>query len=131
MIATRVELTETSCTICGLPFAVPLAWWDARERTGGMLHCPTGSHSMTFGDTELKRLRREKETLQRVLANMDEDLRAERAGHRATRGRLTRATKQIERVEKGTCPHCKRHFVNVERHMASKHLDQARGGKHT
>lgn len=30
-------------------------------------------------------------------------------------------TRLRKRIEHGVCPHCKRHFENVERHVKSKH----------
>ena len=121
---TRTLVTET-CSNCGILFAMEA---DFRERLvndpNRTFYCPSGHPQHYVGKTWEQKLKEKEDALawdRRQIANLRDDLNVERASHSATKGHLTRAKKQVERVEKGVCPHCRRHFVNVERHMKSKH----------
>lgn len=119
-------LTVTSCW-CGIHLAVPdnlLA--HARDKKGTAIFCPLG-HEFVFGTTNADKLREKEKELererQRVKATRDL-LAAEENSHRATKGHLTRVKK---RVQNGVCPRCNRTFVNLQRHMASKHGEECEG----
>lgn len=117
-------LTIMECGECGITFAVPETWRKHRQHTGETWYCPNG-HSRVYREPDIKRLERE-------LAAANERIASERARRLSTQDQLeaterSRAavkgqlTKVKNRIQKGVCPHCNRHFQNVERHMASKH----------
>ena len=119
------QLIVTDCW-CGMTYAVPKTLYDHvhEQHDNGErqtnIYCPLG-HTWTFGgDGEAARQRKRAERLERQLASRDEDLRVERASHTATKGQLTKVRK---RAERGVCPHpeCKRSFVDVARHVRTKH----------
>jgi hypothetical protein len=123
-IIEEVTLVTESCVECGVLFAITADMQRELRKSHAMFYCPSGhqQHYTAKSDEEkLRDARAEIERLNRRVANRDEDLRAERASHVTTRGHLTRAKKQIARAEHGVCPHCRRHFDNVERHMHTKH----------
>jgi len=113
-------LTVTSCW-CGIHFAIPsnLYQWMQRD-SDHSCRCPMG-HTMVFSDTQKEELERARAALadanRRARATRDL-LDAEERSHSATKGHLTRVKK---RVHRGVCPHCNRHFADLERHMGSKH----------
>lgn len=107
------ELDSTSCVNCGVTFAIPKSMLADKRAVGGDFYCPNG-HSLTFGQTELKRLRKsvEEAQLAAIQARTERD----------------EAQRRAERVEKraraGVCPFgCKRPFVNLGRHINSKHKE--------
>lgn len=109
-------LIVTSC-YCGIPFAIPdnLHGW-MNKSSKNSCHCPNG-HVMHFTNSledKLAESERRRLATQQLLA-------AEERSHSATKGHLTKAKKQIHRVEHGVCPHCNRSFQNLARHMKSKH----------
>jgi len=112
--------TETLITVhcwCGIPFAIPENRFDwMKGKSDRNCYCPNG-HTLVFRDSFEQRLERERREHQ---ATRDL-LKAEERSHSATRGQLTKAKKQVHRAERGTCPHCKRHFANVQRHVQTKH----------
>lgn len=112
-------LTVISCW-CGIHFAIPdnRYGWMKRSKQN-QCYCPNG-HQMHFAETMDEKLQRERERHQATR----ELLAAEERSHRATRGQLTKTRKQVHRAEHGVCPHCKRHFVNVERHVKTKHPER-------
>lgn len=117
------NLVTTDCW-CGMTYAIPQTLFDyvKRQHDDGRaqtsIYCPLG-HTWSFaGKGEAEKQRARAERLERQLASREEDLRAERISHSATRGALTKAK---NRAARGVCPCCHRSFVNVQRHVASKH----------
>lgn len=116
-------LETRACPICGVLYAAPERLFDYARDHGSEWYCPNG-HNLVFTETNEQKLQRKEEELARARrreAATRELLRAEERSHAATRGHVTRAKKQLSRIGNGVCPCCKRHFTNVERHMASKH----------
>ncbi len=117
---TRVtDLVVTSCW-CGIALAIPDSLYKEAQRNHKLdVYCPLGHTFVYSGDTEADRLRKENQRLRdRITA---EQARAEgaEASLRTTKGVVTKLRK---RVTTGACPFgCRRHFVNLERHVASKH----------
>ena len=124
---TQMSYTETlivtSC-YCGIPFAIPenLYGWMQKKSANGC-YCPNG-HKMHFSNTletqleearESARRAREREGATRSLLDHEE------RSHAATKGHLTRAKKQVHHAEHGVCPHCRRHFSDLEAHVKTKH----------
>lgn len=110
------ELTVVTCW-CGTQYAISADLYNfmRRKLNDGEkqpdVYCPLGHTWIISGEGKVKRLERQ-------LANREEDLRAERAAHATTKGALTKLRK---RAERGVCPCCSRSFVDVARHMKSKH----------
>ena len=121
-----VEFTDTLIVVtcwCGMNHAVPEALRDYQLRShkngkSVTIFCPLGHGHSPSGKGEAQVEREKRERLERLLANRDEDLRAERASHTTTKGQLTKARK---RAVAGVCPCCNRSFVNMRRHIETKH----------
>lgn len=119
------KLVVTNCW-CGMTYAIPQTLYDyvSRQHQDGRqqtdIFCPLGHHWCFAGDGEAAKLRKQNERLQRSLASREEDVRAARASLIATKGALTKVRK---RATNGVCPHpeCKRSFVDVARHVRTKH----------
>lgn len=122
----ELTLFVSDCARCGIVFGIPTTLENRRRQDGQLFYCPNG-HTLTFGETETDRLKRELNTArgdlawnrERVASLAAERDRAENS-LRTTKGHLTRLRK---RAEAGVCIHCNRTFQNVQRHMASKHKD--------
>jgi hypothetical protein len=129
-MALEMQYTETlvvtSCW-CGIRLAIPdnLERW-ARKDPKHAIYCPMG-HTFIYSNTLQEQLdqakAREKKAVLREAATRAL-LKDEERSHAATRGHLTRTKKQVHRAEHGVCPHCKRSFENLARHMQSKHGSQ-------
>ena len=124
------ELVVETCW-CGTVHAVPKALRDKmkRDHDDGRpqqgIYCPLG-HVWEFSGKG--RAQTESERAERLAASLSatrDQLRAEERSHAATRGQLTKARK---RADRGVCLHCNRSFVNVERHVATKHPDKLSEG---
>lgn len=114
---TYTEKLEMVTCWCGMAHAIPEALYKHmvhkrdNNQTQPDVYCPMGHTWIVSGESKLDRTRRE-------LANTEESLRIERAAHTATKGALTKARK---RADRGVCQHCHRSFVNVAKHVATKH----------
>ena len=117
------NLVTTSCW-CGIHLAIPEDLYRiARRNKGKAVWCPLG-HEFIFSNTteeQLAQARKEAADARRREEATRSLLQHEERSHAATRGHVTRKKKELSRVKAGICPCCTRHFVNLERHMATKH----------
>ena len=130
-------LVQVTCPNCQTVHGIEQHIYDAaKQRNEEMtLHCPNG-HPWHYpkGDSQTTILRRERDRLNQRLAMKDDELRAKdqdieeerekkNLARRQTRAYKGQVTKIKNRVGKGVCPCCNRQFVNLQRHMDSKHPD--------
>jgi hypothetical protein len=120
------------CCQCKSEIWLPDALYEAAQHGRGTVtfYCPYG-HPQVFakGETDLDKMRRERDRLAQQVAERDDEVRRQRELREgterqlsATRGVVTRIK---NRVGHGVCPCCNRTFENLARHMASKHADYA------
>jgi uncharacterized Zn finger protein (UPF0148 family) len=120
-----------NCPTCGIQYAVPKDFLDAKRRSNGDWYCPNG-HSLVFKRTEADELkdklaaeqsrRAQAEAnaefyKQRNAINIDRAETAERKAI-ARKGVITRMKK---RAAHGVCPCCNRTFKQLAQHMKAKH----------
>jgi hypothetical protein len=124
--AITVTLFVSECPNCGVLFGVTEDLEARRREDHKLFYCPNG-HGMSFyQETEAERLRRELRSAEITARNAKADADwfkgvAATSERRlsATRGVVTKLRK---RAHAGACPFgCRRHFVDLERHVASKH----------
>lgn len=113
---TSVTLERATCW-CGTPFMLPSLLLNAARNSGHTIYCPHG-HTIVWSETEADKLRRERDRLKQDAARLEEErsvatIRAEKA---------EAATLRLQkRAASGVCPCCNRTFLNMQRHMKSKH----------
>lgn len=117
------KLTTCHCH-CGIYMAVPDSLFDQAYNRGKTIYCPLG-HTMTWRETETDRLRKRTEAAERKLAYEQSRRDQAEAGAREERERTAAARAEVARTRKraaaGACPCCNRSFVQLQRHMATKH----------
>jgi hypothetical protein len=109
-IAVSVDLIYQVCGHCGVTYGIPKSMDDEKNRSGGNWFCPNG-HSRVYRQTREQKLQEELATEMRQRAEAEQKQRDAEA----------RLLKVEKRISKGVCPCCKRTFVNVQRHMHTKH----------
>lgn len=118
-----VKLIELTCGTCGVPHAIPEKMYETLKNEGGFWHCPNG-HQRGWSEgtiaAELKRARQ-------ALAQKDDEIR-EKAKLVEEMNQLLQAQKRQtaslkKRAANGVCPCCNRTFVQLARHMKTKHPD--------
>jgi hypothetical protein len=113
------RLIVTHCW-CGIALAIPASLHRIANDEGKSVYCPLG-HKFVYADSYEKKLQREVERNARLLAERDQI----EASLKAQKAATTRFKNKLARAEAGVCPHCNRSFVNLGRHMASRHPDHA------
>jgi hypothetical protein len=121
-------LTILTCW-CGMRHAVPseLRQFQERQHRDGAadvigIYCPLGHQHQPAGKGRAQILREQLDAERTRVGRLREEVQKERRSHSATKANLTKAKK---RIGKGVCPCCNRSFVQLERHMATKHPDYA------
>ncbi len=107
------------CGACGVVSTCPEVVYDQHCAEGGYHHCPNG-HTWGWAKDacERERLRRERDQLKQRIAQKDDEIANQIS--RAAKAE-TEITRLHKRAKAGVCPCCNRTFVNMQRHMKSKH----------
>ena len=126
-VATHLQVVH--CGGCAGTYGIDARYYQERREKGGFWNCPYCPCSCGFPaeGSEVARLKRkleyqEAETERERRRRANEQERHERTRRRlsATQGVVTRTK---NRVARGVCPCCDRHFTNLQRHMQTKHPD--------
>jgi len=116
-VSKTVHYTLLHCGECDIDFGVPDEFYRERKEDGKSWYCPRG-HCRVFRDSDLDRTRKMLEEANRRNSSLATDLTN-------TQNKLNKVVKEkrrIEnRIEKGVCPCCNRTFLNLQKHMATKH----------
>ena len=119
-----ITLTTIDCPSCGVMFGLTDELIGRLRTNGKTFYCPNG-HSQWYGESEADKVKKELEAAQRKIAMKDFELATERSSRELLKRELTatkgQLTKVKNRVAKGVCPCCNRHFTNLERHMTTQH----------
>lgn len=117
-----VTLVIETCIDCGTPFGMEATLNNQLRRNGRVFYCPNG-HTQVYAEPIEKRMEQLKNTVKTLEA--DKKFYKEEAERKArqlsaTKGVLTRTK---NRIAKGVCPCCHRQFIQMARHMQTKHPD--------
>ena len=117
-----MNLVTVSCPNCWIEYAIPSAL-DSKLRemkAHKCVYCPNGHQWHYTGETEAAIERRKRQLAEQANARLAE----EAAKHNRARLKAEADLRQHRRRTKaGLCPCCNRSFVNMQRHMATKHPD--------
>lgn len=123
----HAEVTDLQirvCPVCGITYAGPARFFEDKRSTKKSWWCPNG-HSLSFTKSEADELReklaeekRNAEFWRSRTNTAQADADHARAQANGYKGALTKVKK---RVGNGVCPCCNRSFVDLGRHMATKH----------
>lgn len=113
-------LVIEECCNCHTRFAMTEELQDQRRRDHKSFYCPNGHGQSYVGETEEQRLRRQLDSARMDRTWYRDQLEASERSKAAIKGHLTRARNKIAN---GVCPvgNCRRHFDNVQEHIASEH----------
>jgi hypothetical protein len=121
--------TWITCHRCATQFALPDELYGAAKKTPSIsFWCPYG-HEAHFpaGETEIDKLRRERDRLLQRMAEKDDRILAQQEQQQMTERQLSAqkgvVTRIKNRVGNGVCPCCSRSFNGLHRHMKTKHPD--------
>lgn len=137
----HVDVEPMQCVSCYVHFGMPAGMIAKRREDGHAFYCPNG-HQMSFTESDLVKMRRERDRLKQDAARLEQQnaearQRLQRAWEdldveaKARKKAETEVKRQKKRAAAGVCPCCSRSFVDLARHMSSKHPGEVReaGGK--
>lgn len=107
------------CCNCRMPFLMPKSFQkEALEDPSICFHCPQGHSQHYTGPSEAQRLKKQLE-----IERLEHEKQMQANTNRLLDEINTRkkAERQLKRVHNGVCPCCNRSFVNLQRHMKTKH----------
>jgi Zn ribbon nucleic-acid-binding protein len=117
------------CCSCGAPIALtePHERW-LRVDSSRQFYCPYG-HPQIFREGEVDRLRKKLEVQTRTATEMAERAAAAERAQEIEAKKRAAAERELmrtkTRVAGGVCPCCNRTFVQLARHMKTKHPEVA------
>jgi len=119
-IATMQHLTfETIvCYKCHVPFAVTSRHRRELLDTQDTFYCPAGHPQHYIGKTEEQKL---KEQLDKLKADKLKEEERLYNMYLDQMNETKKINRQLKRIHKGVCPCCNRSFVDLKRHMETKH----------
>lgn len=117
-----VTLQEVTCKSCGITHAIPLRLIEGLQQTGGYYYCPNG-HQWGWGESEATRMKKELTDAQERNSQLKTELLRIQDQLEASE---REAKRHKQRVANGTCPCCHRSFVQLQRHMKTKHPEYAK-----
>ena len=128
-VLVSIDLVTVECGECGGVYGIQSRYHRQKRENGGYWNCPYCRCSWGFAKdgSEMAKLKRKLEYMEADKDRVQRSLDRERSDHATTesRRRAEKAakTRLKNRVSKGVCPCCNRHFENLAKHMASKHPD--------
>jgi hypothetical protein len=109
------------CGSCAVWHTVPEIVYDCHKREGGYHSCPNGHQRGWDKGTdaiERENTRRERDRLKQEAARLQDEIAAERKRADEAEKKVLQAKR---RANAGVCQCCNRTFLNVQRHMKTKH----------
>jgi hypothetical protein len=117
-VAQVVSLFVEECCACGVVFGITSQLKQQRLDDHRTFHCPNGHQQHYTGESDAEKnarlLREEQARHARTIARANE----------ADAARL-KAERKLKRAARGVCTCCNRTFRDLQRHMATKHPEQA------
>lgn len=124
------ELKVMQCGTCGVWHAFPQQVYDTYRKEGGYWFCPNG-HQRGW-DKQPDPVKQENERLKRELdAEKKRKEWAEQEARNAVAREMeakAKAKRLGKRIANGVCPCCTRSFINLRRHIATKHPEYPKKG---
>ena len=126
-IETVLTIEAQTCSECGVVFGMTSIFKESRKNDHRAWYCPNGHARILTGKSEAEKLADEVTQMRRYNANANaalasarDQLNASERSRASLKGHLTRARNKIAN---GVCPvgSCRRHFDNVQEHIASEH----------
>jgi hypothetical protein len=112
-----ITLEEETCAECGIMFAAPSHWFKSKQSSGAAFYCPNG-HRLSFAKGTETILREQLQSEQERYRQLELQLTNAKDQLQATRQELQ---KHKKRTANGVCPCCNRSFMQLQRHMKTKH----------
>lgn len=118
-VSETIKFVLEECCNCGIPFFMPNYHRKMLiNNPGTSFYCPNGHSQHYTGKTESqKRI----EQLEQSIKDEQEAYNRMSDAMLDEKNKAKKLKAQLNRVHKGVCPCCNRTFVNLQKHMETKH----------
>jgi hypothetical protein len=120
-VDTVVSFEPVECYSCGVVFGIPYQLNINFRENKMTFYCPNG-HGQAYVKSTADKLKDQLEEEKKKLANAQFELMA--AKQRTEEAEKSKMRLQ-KRIKNGACPCCHRQFIQLSRHMKTKHPDYA------
>jgi len=120
---------QINCCNCGVPFMVP-DWLEADlRRTHRYFYCPNGHNQHFTAETEAEKLKKQLAKAETHLKTAQSEAAWQQSqreqAERSARAQKAIATKIKNRLARGLCPCCGKHFPELREHITERHPNYA------
>jgi hypothetical protein len=116
--------SRVPCANCGLVFFLPTDFDRRLREEGRGFYCPAG-HNLSYGGSEVDRLRKQVANLEQRTSSLSQSLDFQKRVSRDNEARRIAqkaATNRLKnRIKGGACPCCSKRFEDVAAHMNAEH----------
>lgn len=119
-----INFTMIECYKCGVPFMVPERLRQNWLKSKDEFFCPNGHGQIYTKSTAQileEKMERQKQLHERELEVIQNRLLDEVNLRQDEEKKRKKSDRLLKRVHNGVCPCCNRSFVNLQRHMKTKH----------
>ncbi len=113
----QLTMVIEECVRCGIVFGVTRSYQRQLKDKGINFYCPNG-HGQSYTETAEMRLNQKLREIQGQLAQKELEIIAEAKAREVEYRKVKRLEK---RMANGVCPCCHRQFIQMTRHMRTKH----------
>lgn len=114
----KIDFTLEECCACGLAFMIPTRMQKALINSHDSFYCPNGHSQSYMGKSNAEKLQDELNILKNKKQQEQEDLQNKWLDALNENSKLE---KKLKRIHNGVCPCCNRTFIDLQRHMKTKH----------
>lgn len=127
-IANETTLYIERCYLCATLFAMDTYLQQERKSDGRSFFCPNG-HGQIYTKSLAAELEEAKRSAEQLRADLDQAAAARRKLESDLLDKAKELGQMKRHVKAGLCPYCRRHFVNLERHVQGKHSEGEKHGR--
>lgn len=122
MAEANIEMKQEICCNCHMVFWMPHSFYRqcSEQRPHKEFWCPAGHRQHYIGESDLDKMRRRAQQAEQHNAMLHAEARAAVQERNAAQADLKRHQR---RTKAGLCPCCNRSFINMQRHIKTKHPD--------
>jgi hypothetical protein len=121
MMQGLIDMHVDTCNQCGIPFGLPMHYYNSRQTDKKTFYCPNG-HPQAFIRSKLDVALEEKAAaITQMQARINEAQHAQAVAEKALESEKRKLRKVEKRIAAGVCSCCSRSFENLQKHMRTKH----------
>lgn len=124
-ITTALTFFIEECCVCGIPFGMTQDYKDERVADKKTFYCPNGHDQCYLGKSKDAQIAELKTKVAAAQSQVEGERHARQLAEKRAERQKSERLRIERRTQNGVCPYCNHTFVNMARHMHTKHPDAA------